>query len=155
MDRRTPVYLRGLSFGLCFDFLGRSRMSGSSFIADHPFESVSVLVGDSFGRGAYQLLVTLSCPHARRWQCVFGWFHDASDDVFQKNIGQGNLRMGERLQTLDLLGEVCQRGGDSRLELLRGFGTRALPDFVFACGNEEGLLRAEATFLHSGAHLFP
>ena len=63
--------------------------------------------------------------------------------------------MGERLQTLDLLGKICQRGGNSRLELLCGFGARALPDFVFARGNEEGLLRAEATFFHSGAHLFP
>ena len=48
MDRKTPVYLRGFSFGPCFDFLGRNRIMGSSFIGHHSLESVSVLVRDPF-----------------------------------------------------------------------------------------------------------
>src|ERR1700722_14665221 len=63
--------------------------------------------------------------------------------------------MRERLKPLHLLRQVRERGCHARLKLRRSFGVSALPNFVLASCNEEGLLGAEATFSDSSTILLP
>ena len=86
MDRRTPVYLRGFSFGPCFDFLGRNRIGASSLISNHSLQSVSVLVGDPFRGRTYQLLVPQPGSNPRGGERIFRGFNHTSDHVFQKYV---------------------------------------------------------------------
>jgi len=87
MDRKIPIYLRGFSFGPCFDFLGRKRIRGSSFIGHHSLKSFSVLIRDALRGNTYQLFVSqpgantpwrpllcpvfwrVFCPRCARWFC--------------------------------------------------------------------------------------
>ena len=64
MDHKIPVYLRGFSFGPCFDFLGRNRIRGSSFIGHHSLKSFSVLIRDALRGSTYQLFVSQPGPNA-------------------------------------------------------------------------------------------
>jgi hypothetical protein len=61
----------------------------------------------------------------------------------------------ERLKSLHLLRQIRQRGCHARFKLLGRLSVSALPNFVFASGNEECLLRTKAALLDSGANLIP
>ena len=55
MDRKIPIYLRGFSFGPCFDFLGRNRIRGSSFIGHHSLKSFSKAIWKALRKEGLQI----------------------------------------------------------------------------------------------------
>src|SRR5438270_340905 len=63
--------------------------------------------------------------------------------------------MRERLESLNLLCQVREGGGDARLELLSRFRISPLPNFVLASRNKKCLFGAEATFFDGCANLIP
>ena len=82
-------------------------------------------------------------------------FDHARDDVLREHVGQGDLRVRERLKSLYLIRQVRKRGSHPRFKLLSGLRISALPNLVLARGNEECLLGTKAAFFDSGANLIP
>ena len=151
----SAAYLRGFSFGPCFDFLGRSRTCGSSFIDHHSLESVFVFGRDPFGRRAQQFFIAQPGANARRREGILRGFHNARNDVFQEHVSQGDLRLREGVKPLQLFCQVVERCRYSRFELRCRLGVLTSAKLVCTSGDEECLLGPEATFFDSGANFFP
>ena len=137
---------------LCFDFLGRNRTGGASFIGYHVPQSVSVFVRELFRRSADQLVVAQPGANACRGECVVGGFHNTGNDVLQEHVCYGDLRLYERLKMLPLRRQVRECGCDARLKLRLRIQCHHPANLAFASAEDKCLFESEAPVLRRFPH---